>query len=39
MNSFKNISIDAVVLEIGAGYCELINSIKAKRKLALDFKS
>lgn len=27
---------DAVVLEIGAGYCEFINNIKAKRKLALD---
>lgn len=27
---------DAVVLEIGAGYCEFINNIKAQRKLALD---
>jgi hypothetical protein len=25
-----------VVLEICAGYCEFINSIKAKRKLAFD---
>jgi len=27
---------DATVLEIGAGYCELINNIKAKKKIALD---
>lgn len=27
---------DAVVLEIAAGYCEFINNITAKRKLALD---
>jgi len=27
---------DLTVLEIGAGYCELINSIKAKKKIALD---
>lgn len=27
---------DTVVLEIAAGYCEFINTIKAKRKIALD---
>ena len=32
----KYIPEDATVLEIGAGYCELINNIKAKRKIALD---
>lgn len=32
----KYIPNDAVVVEIGAGYCEFINNIKAKRKLALD---
>ncbi len=32
----KYIPNDAVVIEIGAGYCEFINNIKAKRKLALD---
>ena len=32
----KYIPEDATVLEIGAGYCELINNIRAKRKIALD---
>ena len=32
----KYIPRDSTVLEVGAGYCELINNIKAKRKLALD---
>jgi len=32
----KYIPIDAVVVEVGAGYCEFINNIKAKRKLVLD---
>lgn len=32
----KFIPLDAVVLEIAAGYCEFINNIKAKRKIALD---
>lgn len=27
---------DAVVLDVGAGYCEFINSIKGRRKIALD---
>ncbi|MFH0913276.1 MAG: class I SAM-dependent methyltransferase [Candidatus Omnitrophota bacterium] len=29
---------DAVVLEIGAGHCEFINNICAKKKIALDLK-
>lgn len=32
----KYIPEDATVLEIGAGYCEFINNIKAKSKIALD---
>jgi hypothetical protein len=28
--------MDSTVLEIGAGYCEFINSIRAKRKVAFD---
>ena len=32
----KYIPEDATVLEIGAGYCELINNIRAKKKIALD---
>src|SRR3989344_3519123 len=32
----KYISEDAAVLDIGAGYCEFINNIKAKQKTALD---
>lgn len=32
----KYIPEDSTVLEIGAGYCELINNIKAKKKIALD---
>ena len=32
----KYIPEDATVLEIGAGYCEFINNIKAKRKIAFD---
>jgi ubiquinone/menaquinone biosynthesis C-methylase UbiE len=32
----KYIPADAIVLEIAAGYCEFINNIKAKRKIALD---
>ncbi|MDI6810225.1 MAG: class I SAM-dependent methyltransferase [archaeon] len=32
----KYIPDDAIVLEIGAGYCEFINNIKAKKKIALD---
>lgn len=30
---------DSVVLEVAVGYCEFINSIKAKRKIALDVNS
>lgn len=30
------ISTNATVLEVGAGYCEFINNIQAKHKLALD---
>ena len=32
----KYIPEDATVLEIGAGYCELINNIRAMKKIALD---
>lgn len=32
----KYIPKDSVVLDMGAGYCEFINNIKAKRKIALD---
>lgn len=32
----KYIPENAIVLEIGAGYCEFINNIKAKKKIALD---
>lgn len=32
----KYISGEETVLEIGAGYCEFINNIKAKKKIALD---
>lgn len=32
----KYIPENATVLEIGAGYCELINNIRAKKKIALD---
>jgi len=32
----KYISENATVLEIGAGYCEFINNIRAKKKIALD---
>ncbi len=32
----KYISPDDTVMEIGAGYCEFINNIRARRKLALD---
>ncbi len=32
----KYIPSSATVMDIGAGYCELINAIKAKRKIALD---
>jgi SAM-dependent methyltransferase len=32
----KYIPDNATVVEIGAGYCEFINNIKAKRRLALD---
>ena len=32
----REIPGDSVVLEIGAGYCDFINNIKAKRKIALD---
>lgn len=37
-NFFQNyIPENSVVLDIGAGYCEFINNIKAKKKIALDF--
>lgn len=32
----KYIPLDASILEIGAGYCEFINTIRAKKKIALD---
>lgn len=32
----KYIPHDATILEIGAGYCEFINAIQAKRKIAID---
>lgn len=32
----KYVPKDATILEIAAGYCELINNIKAKKKIALD---
>ena len=32
----KYVPENAIVLEIGAGYCEFINNIKAKKKIALD---
>lgn len=35
----KYIPADAVVLEIGAGYCEFINSVKAGHKIAVDLNS
>lgn len=33
----KFLSEDGVVLDIGAGYCDFINSVKAKKKIALDY--
>ncbi len=35
----KYIPEEAIVLEIGAGYCEFINNIKAKKKITLDLNS
>ena len=35
----KYIPKNASVLDIAAGYCEFINSIKAKKKIALDIKA
>jgi SAM-dependent methyltransferase len=32
----KHIPKDSTLLEIGAGYCEFINNIRAKRRIALD---
>lgn len=32
----KLVPEDSTILEIGAGYCEFINNIRAKRKIALD---
>jgi SAM-dependent methyltransferase len=32
----KYVPTDSSILEIGAGYCEFINTIKAKKKMALD---
>jgi ubiquinone/menaquinone biosynthesis C-methylase UbiE len=31
------ISSDSTVLDIGAGYCDFINNVKAKNKIALDY--
>jgi len=33
----KYIPEDAVVIDVAAGYCEFINNIRAKRKIALDY--
>jgi len=35
----KYISYDSVVLDIGAGYCEFINNIKARKKYAIDINN
>jgi len=35
----KYVPKDAVILDVGAGYCEFINSIKGRRKIALDLNS
>ncbi len=35
----KHVPEDSTILEIGAGYCEFINNIHAKRKIALDINS
>lgn len=35
----KYIPEDSVVADIGAGYCEFINSVKAKRKIAVDLNA
>ena len=32
----RHVPTDATVVEIGAGYCEFINHIKARRKIAVD---
>lgn len=32
----REVPAEATVLELGAGYCDFINNIRAKRKLALD---
>jgi len=32
----KYVPEDSTILEIGAGYCEFINHIRAKKKIALD---
>ena len=32
----KYIPEDSSILEIGVGYCEFINAIKAKKKIAFD---
>src|SRR4029078_1827912 len=33
----KFIPEDSAVLDVGAGYCDFINNIKAKKKIALDY--
>ena len=32
----KYVSPDSTVVDIGAGYCEFINSIRARRRIAID---
>lgn len=32
----KHISLNDTVIDVGAGYCEFINNIKAKKKIAVD---
>ena len=35
----RYVPADAVILDVGAGYCEFINNIKGKRKIAIDLNS
>src|SRR3989338_10691470 len=35
----KYIPKEAIVLDVAAGYCEFINNIKARKKIALDLNS
>jgi ubiquinone/menaquinone biosynthesis C-methylase UbiE len=33
---YKHIPVDGTVVDLGAGYCDFINAVKAKRRVAID---